>query len=242
MVSHGRPPRTARVPGRAPGRARWVPALERSRPARSSPIQPGARAPRPTSTRLPTMFRTMWWRKLSADSEMARLAPGSPSAPSAPCRWACDPRPAAAQKAEKSCLPRSARSPPASRRRRGEARMPGVRRRNGWATAAPVDQVEVPLAQGRAPRVESRGRFGYARARASRRQQGVQARGQRRGRSREADGERLATWPRACTPASVRLAPVTFTGSPSIRAQASSQALHCRAVRLNLPARKSVPS
>src|SRR5229473_537483 len=35
------------------------PARVRSRPSRSSAIQPGGRAPRPTSTRLPTMFRTM---------------------------------------------------------------------------------------------------------------------------------------------------------------------------------------
>ena len=54
---------------------------------------------------------------------------------------------------------------------------------------------------------------------------------------------RLATWRRACTPASVRLAPVTLTGAPSTR-PAADMTRPCTVGRLGWYCQpwKSVPS
>src|SRR6266581_3155827 len=107
----------------------------RSRPARSSDIHEGVRAPRPTSTRLPTMLRTMWWRKLSADSSTATRSPRARSLAERTVQVGVRPRPGEAQNAEKSCLPRSdasaSRIAPTSRAKRG---CQATRRRSGWAT------------------------------------------------------------------------------------------------------------
>src|SRR6266851_5155432 len=108
----------------------------RSRPVRSSDIHEGARAPRPTSTRLPTMLRTMWWRKLSADSRTATRSPRDSSRAERTVQVGVRPRPGEAQKAEKSCLPRSeasaSRIASTSMAKRG---CQATRRRSGWATA-----------------------------------------------------------------------------------------------------------
>ena len=126
--------------GRPPSRARW--------------------APRPTSTRLPTMLRTMWCRKLSAEMSTpsrSRRATSRTRAHRADGR-----APATGSGAEGGEVVLAAEqlrarraSPPTSSRR---GRCQAWRRRNGSATAAPVDHVEIALPRGRAAGIEARGR------------------------------------------------------------------------------------
>ena len=102
--------------------------------------------------------------------------------------------------------------------------MPGVAATERIGGDAPVDDVRVALAARGPPRVEAGRRFARAEHADRRRQERVE-------RPREAAGAmadavvRLATWRSACTPASVRLAPVTLTG----------RAEHARGRRMTRP-------
>ena len=146
----------------------------------------------------------------------------------------------AAQKALKSCRPRSARSPAAiAPPSSGTRDVPRVAPEERIGHGAAVDQVGVALA--RAPQRRASkpaGRLARVEHADRRRQERVERAGQARRRRAGRAVARLATWRRACTPASVRLAPMTLTGAPSRRRAPPSAAGPCTvgAVRLDLPA------
>ena len=224
----GRPrPGTARGPGAGSGTPGG------GRPTAGAPARSAAFSwPRPTSTRLPTRERTIWWQKdvgrdLEAQQPALRRRPAS--AASGPCVDA----------------PAGRRSPGARSARRGRSRagrrqkdrkswlpeqhvgggrhgaqvervahVPGERGQQRVGRRGVPDQVAVgrPVAERRASKS---GRTASARrtttAGASWRLQGS---GQPGPSSGDAAGRSTwTTWPRACTPASVRPAQVSDGGS-----------------------------
>ena len=143
-----------------------------------------------------------------------------------------------ARKARKSCSPHErARRLRASPPGRAPAHVPGRARVQRRAHQVVPDAVAVDLAARREARVEVGRRL--ARRRGARRRRG---RNELRPRSRPCAGMRaasvkLATWPSACTPASVRPAPRIDTVSPASCAPPSSrQPCTVRMPGLPLPA------
>ena len=84
------------------------PAARRSRRASTSATHRGGRRPSPTSTSVPTTFRTMWWRNASADTSTPTRPRRSTTRTARTVHTGSRSRPGAAQNAEKSCFPRSA--------------------------------------------------------------------------------------------------------------------------------------
>ena len=73
------------------------------------------------------MFRTMWCRKLSAERQTARRCRRATTRAERTVQVGVRSRPAAAQNALKSCLPRTARSPAAiAAASSGKRDVPGV--------------------------------------------------------------------------------------------------------------------
>ena len=91
-----------------------MPASLRSRAASTWAIHDGSCRPRPTSTKLPTRFRTMLYRKPSASTSKIDPLQEIPRPPLdrqfVDRPHAADPRRSGASKLLKSCLPSSARS------------------------------------------------------------------------------------------------------------------------------------
>ena len=211
-------------------------ALRRRRPAGLRPVARredagdrarAASAPCPTSTSVPTMFRTMWRRKPSPSSVITSTASSPPTG-------------------------RASRDRPdgAHGRRRRRCRCPGTRRSRGARQARPrpahrldVERlrhvpdvtrertarrtahwraVVVDLAGGAEARVEAGRRLVDRRDAHGRRQRRRSAPRRIACVVRRASASTLATWASACTPASVRPAPCTVTGPPSNAASASS--------------------
>src|SRR5690606_10552610 len=91
VTSAGRPhsagysgPRNTRPEAGAVG-----PATVRSRPSSKARTQPSPASPRPTHNRLPTMLRTMWWRKALACTSTTTRSPSRATAMRCSSRRAC---------------------------------------------------------------------------------------------------------------------------------------------------------
>ena len=166
-----------------------------------------------------------------ADRRAARAGP--PPAPTRTVQVGVRSRPAAAQKAREVVLAAHEREP---RRHRAHVEREAARATRG---AAGTDRRGGPDRSGRrsaCPRAERRASkpAGASRASSTRTAGGnraFSARCSAAGATADAV-ERLATWRSACTPASVRLAPVTFTGPPEHpRGRLHQEALHGGAAR-----------
>ena len=118
-------------------------------PAPRRPTRAGRR-PSPTSTSVPTTFRTMWWRKASAEIRTP-IRPRRATTPHGPHRQTGSrSRPGAAQNAEKSCFPRSGA---ARARHRGDVQRSrrtchANPRRKGEGTRSVCQEVAVALEAG----------------------------------------------------------------------------------------------
>ncbi len=198
------------------------PARFRSRPSTTSPIHAGGRAPRPTSTRLPDdVPHHVMQEAVGREADRQALAPGHhPRGRDRAGGRAVPPR----RRAERAEVVLAAQGREPGRHRgpvERERRVPGVasqeriglrrRGRSGRRSAC------------RGPSGARRSPAGASRASSTRTAGGSRAFSARcsaAGATAEAV-DRLATCRSACTPASVRLAPVIFTGPPSTRPAAS---------------------
>ncbi len=204
-----RGPRLAAVPRREQGRHR----------------QRRARRPLPTSSSVPTRLRTMWRRKPVPSKSMATSPPSSPRISTRE----------SVRTLLRTAEPTAAKAREVVGADQGAARL--AHRREVERRAHPERRA---LAQRRARRCPSRvgtrrawsarraareTRRAPVRARAPRRRAAA-ARSARAGARRARDGSSsitLATCPSACTPASVRPAPVTVAASPVMRSSAASR-------------------
>ncbi len=188
-------------------------------------MSPALIRPRPTSTSVPVIARTIWWQeRVGADLEpqerhaervvgpprsTAPSAPGAPGSPGAPRRAASgDGRTRA-----KSCSPTSGSAGQLQHgeveRLRARARRPAPAADGRRACSAPCSGSAASVALKRALK-SSATQPGRA-ARSSARTSGSRGAPRRRGRSPAGRSSEI-TWPQPCTPASVRPAPVSSTG------------------------------
>ena len=189
--------------------------------ASTSPSQPSAWLPSPTASRAPARARTMLWQNASA-ATVATATPGSARAQSRRSSVADGGRafaPAAAERGEimlAQARQRGLVHPVQVERAAGVPERVVAAQRVGRARVV-ADPVGVAPPERGEPRVEPVGR-GSDGARPGRRAAaaGPAVAGPPTGRRRPVDRPERpawATWPRACTPASVRPATVSAGGS-----------------------------
>src|SRR3989441_1814290 len=219
------------------------PAAERVLAARTSGMASGAILPSPTATSVPARLRTIWWRNALASARTSTRSPRAVTARRSRFRVGPEGGCGERQKGAKSCSPtrcRAASPIVATGRRAG--RCDSNRAVNGSGAG------EVSMRYTYSRRVALRRASNPAGARRASRTTTSGAstpfsiRWTRAG-SRSSGPANDATWPEACTPASVRPATDKRGRLPSIRASASSitpctvRTRGCRA-----HPRKSVPS